>query len=90
MSKKELSRLADAYEKSRPKRVSLDNEADKDFAVSFTTDDFQCITRDGKVSVTARIPKNEFENIIYSYGIYIIDYLAQKGLIKQQLNNDKQ
>lgn len=89
MSKKQLEKLVDAYEKSRPKHNTLDDKDDKGFAVSFSTDDFQCITKEGKVSVTARIPKKEFDSIIYSYGIYIMEYLAEKGLIRNQLNNDK-
>ena len=89
MGKRQLDRLTDAYEKSKPKRNILDEKDDNGFAVSFSTDDFQCITKEGKVSVTARIPKKEFDSIIYSYGIYIIEYLAEKGLIRDQLNKEK-
>lgn len=80
MPKKEVVKLCEAFERSNKiKRQEI--EEDTSFAVSFTTDDCQLNTRDGKVSLTARISKEDFDKIIYSYGVYIIDYFKEKGLI---------
>ena len=80
MPKKEVVKLCEAFERShKGKRQEI--EEDTSFAVSFTTDDCQLNTRDGKVSLTARMSKEDFDKIIYSYGVYIIDYFKEKGLI---------
>jgi len=80
MPKKEVVKLCEAFEKSN-KREKHEIEEDNSFAISFVTDDCQLNTKDGKVSVTARISKKDFDKMIYSYGIYIIDYLTEKKLI---------
>ncbi len=80
MPKKEVVKLCEAFEKSnKGKRREIKD--DSSFSVSFTTDDCQLNTRDGKVSLTAKISKEDFDKMIYIYGVYIIDYLTEKKLI---------
>ena len=81
MSKNQLSRMSDAYSKSLPKRDIVEND-EKTFAIGFETDDISLSTRGGTASVTARISKEHFDKIVYSYGAYILDYFKEKRLIK--------
>ena len=81
MSKKELDKLTKAFEKTRPKCKS-DVEPITTFALGFETTDISTSMRGGKVSVTTRIDKEQFDKIIYSYGAYILDYLKEKGFVK--------
>ena len=81
MSKKELYKIAKAFEKTRPKR-KFDVEPITTFSLGFETTDISTSMRDGKVSVTTRIDKKQFDKIIYLYGAYILDYLKEKGLVK--------
>jgi hypothetical protein len=78
--KKEIERLADAHGKMISKNHDYSVDPDT-FSIGFTTDNFQCTTNDGKVSVTAKINKKDFDTIIYSYGLYVIEYLKEKKLI---------
>ena len=81
MPKKEVVKLCEAFEKSKMglNKCGVDMAS---FPISFTTDDLQLNTKDGMVSVTARITKEDLDRILYSYGLYIIDYFKEKGLIK--------
>lgn len=69
--------------KTRPKREVKVEPVDG-FSIGFTTDDLSTSMRGGKVNVTARVSKEDFDKIIYSYGVYILDYLSEKGLIKNK------
>jgi predicted Fe-Mo cluster-binding NifX family protein len=80
MPKKEVVKLCEAFEKSN-KFKKHETEENNSFVISFVTNDCQLNTKDGKVSVTAKISKEYFDTIIYSYGIYVIDYLNEKKLI---------
>lgn len=82
MSKKVIDKIVDAYEKTRPKSEVTVEPVDG-FFIGFTTDDLSMSTRGGKVNVTARVSKKDFDKIIYSYGVYILDYFSEKGLIKK-------
>jgi len=82
MSKKAIDKIVDAYEKTRPNREVTVEPIDG-FSIGFTTDDLSTSMRGGKVNVTARVSKEDFDKIIYSYGVYILDYFSEKGLIKK-------
>lgn len=82
MSKNAIDKIVDAYEKARPNSEVTIEPVDG-FPIGFTTDDLSTSMRDGKVNVTARLSKEDFDKIIYSYGVYILDYLSEKGLIKK-------
>ena len=56
---------------------------DKPFALQFTTDDCQMNARPNGVEVSANIDEKQFEDIIYRYGIVVIDILEKRGLIKK-------
>lgn len=81
MSKKELDKITKACEKTKPKRKS-DLGLITMFALGFETTDINTSMRGGKVYVTTRIDKEQFDKIIYSYGVYILNYLKEKGLVK--------
>lgn len=82
MAKKVFDKIVKAYEKTRPKSEVTVEPVDG-FSIGFTTDDLSTSMRDGKVNVTARVSKEDFDKIIYSYGVYILDYFSEKGLIKK-------
>lgn len=82
MTKKVIDKIVCAYEKTRPKREVTVEPVDG-FSIGFTTDDLSTSMMGGKVNVTARVSKEDFDKIIYSYGVYILDYLSEKGLIKK-------
>ena len=54
---------------------------DKAFAIQFTTDDCQVNARPNGVEVSANIDEKQFEDIIYRYGVIVIDMLEKRGLI---------
>lgn len=56
-------------------------EENKTFSIGFKTRDFSCSTRDDYVSITAIIEKEEFDNMIYAHGVYIAEFLKEKGII---------
>lgn len=86
MGKRQLDRMAKAFEKSLPKRDYLSSEElYKTFAVSFNTNDFQCSTRDNQIVVSAKISKEEFDGILYQHAVYIMEYLKEKGFTKLAL-----
>ena len=77
-----LGRAFDRMERENRKPSVPEPEESRTFAIGFCSDNVQMSTRDGKVNVTARLSKEDFDKIIYSYGVYIMDYLREKGLIK--------
>lgn len=77
-----LGRAFDRMERENRKQSLLEPEEPQTFAIGFCSDNVQLSTRDGVVNVTARLSKEDFNKIIYSYGVYIMDYLREKGLIK--------
>ena len=81
MGKKGLDKITKAYENTLPRRES-DEELFNTFALGFETNDISTSMRGGKVQVTTRIDKEQFDKIIYSYGAYILDYLKEKGFVK--------
>ena len=80
MTKKVIDKMTVAYEKTHPNKVTV--EPVDGFPIGFTTDDISTSMRGGKVNVTARVSKEDFDKIIYSYGVYILDYFSEKGLIR--------
>ena len=56
---------------------------DKAFAIQFTTDDCQVNARPNGVEVSASIDEKQFEDIVYRYGIVVLDMLEKRGLIKK-------
>ncbi len=54
---------------------------DKAFAIQFTTDDCQVNARPNGVEVSANIDEKQFEDIIYRYGVIVIDMLEKRGLL---------
>ena len=85
MPKKEveaLGRAFDRMERENRKQSLPEPEEPKTFAIGFYSDDVQLSSRDGVVNVTAKLSKTDFDKIIYSYGVYIMDYLREKDLIK--------
>ena len=82
MTKKVIDKMTVAYEKAHPNREVTIEPVDG-FLIGFTTDDISTSMRNGKVNVTARVSKEDFDRIIYSYGAYILDYFSEKGLIKK-------
>jgi len=84
MSKKAIDKIVDAYEKTRT-NSGVKVEPVNGFPIGFTTDDLSTNMIGGKVNVTARLSKEDFDKIIYSYGVYILDYFSKKGLIKKQI-----
>lgn len=77
-----LGRAFDRMERENRKQSLPEPEEPRTFAIGFCSDNVQLSTRDGVVNVTARLSKEDFDKIIYSYGVYIMDYLREKGLIK--------
>lgn len=57
---------------------------DKAFAIQFTTDDCQVNAKKNGVSVTANIDEKQFEDMIYRYGVVVIDILEKRGLLKRE------
>lgn len=82
MSKNVIDKIVDAYEKTHSKREVTVEPVDG-FCIGFTTGDLSTSMRGGKVNVTARVSKEDFDKIIYSYGVYVLDYFSEKGLIKK-------
>lgn len=56
-------------------------EGNKTFSIGFETRDFSCRIRDDAVSITAIIEKEEFDKMIYTHGVYIAEFLKEKGII---------
>ena len=88
MPKKEVEALGRAFDKmereSRKQQTqSPEPEEAKTFAIGFSSNDVQLTTRDGTVNVTAKLSKDDFDKVIYTHGLYIMEYLREKGLIKQ-------
>lgn len=54
---------------------------DKAFSIQFTTDDCQVNARPNGVEVSANIDEQQFEDIIYRYGIVVVEMLKKRGLI---------
>ena len=52
------------------------------FALQFTTNDLQLNARDNGVSVTCSIDEKQFEDIVYRYGIAVLEIMERRGLIK--------
>lgn len=77
-----LGRAFDRIDRENHKQSLPEPENPQTFAIGFSSDNVQLSTRDGVVNVTARLSKEDFDKIIYSYGVYIMDYLREKGLIK--------
>lgn len=74
MSKRQLSKIADTCVTKKEREPFVQDT----FSIGFETTDFSCRTRDNSVSITAVISKEEFDKIIYSYGIYIAEFLKEK------------
>ena len=77
-----LGRAFDRIDRENHKQSLPEPENPQTFAIGFSSGNVQLSTRDGVVNVTARLSKEDFDKIIYSYGVYIMDYLREKGLIK--------
>lgn len=85
MPRKDVEALGRAFDRigqENHKQSLPEPKEPQTFAIGFSSDNVQLSTRDGVVNVTARLSKEDFDKIIYSYGVYIMDYLREKGLIK--------
>ena len=81
-SKKTLDRIVSAYEKSTKKKTDS-NDTDiqnmfNDFGITFETNDFYCVSSGTGVRCQAKVSKNDFDKIIDSHLVYIVDYIKSK------------
>ena len=78
--KKEVVDLARAAEKEFNKNYKRDNSnLYKTCSVYFKTSDCQVNTRDGEVSVTAKVDASDFDKIIEMNMANVISFLDNKG-----------
>lgn len=75
--KKEVVRLCEAFERAHPaKAIKLDPY----ISIGFETKDLSVSTKDNCAKVMARIEKEEFNKIIKTNALYILEYLKENNI----------
>lgn len=75
MGKKQLNAICDAFDKSTQKKPV---EGPDYASVSFNSTDCICTTSNGGVHINARVDFKEFDSIIDTNLLYILEYLKSK------------